>query len=198
MIYACVVLPVDSRTLATLRLPEFGFLGLATKIWVTTPLHWGAPSRRADRFESRFLGRTLRRTAWLSVRWAGDVAEKERMEGARVKADSGRGVALATILGWASAIGRNAPAERAATRRAENIVVDEEQQSVAQENALGFHRTQPGKAGDLNDRACISRSTSTLPRILHRSRCSVSPLLCVLNHHLYVIGLQSHINTILN
>jgi hypothetical protein len=99
--YAWVVLPVVSFTRATLRFPEFGFLGLPMKIWEMTPLRWGEPSRRGDLICLRFFFMGLRRRDWLSVRARGTDAWKER---ARRDVDG---------VGYAAGDDRRATRERA-------------------------------------------------------------------------------------
>ena len=59
-----------SRTRATLRLAELGFLGFAVNTCMTMPFRWGLTSSRGA-LDKTFLCGRLQRIAWLSVRSAG-------------------------------------------------------------------------------------------------------------------------------
>jgi hypothetical protein len=68
--YAWRTFPEVSRTRATLRFAEFGFLGFAVNTCITMPFRCGLVSRRGA-LDRAFFGGCLRRIAWLSVRSAG-------------------------------------------------------------------------------------------------------------------------------
>src|ERR1700678_3795242 len=65
-IYALTSVPVVSRTLATLRRAEFGFLGVVVKTRVHTPRRWGAPFKAGVLVFVTLACRSLR-TSWAIV-----------------------------------------------------------------------------------------------------------------------------------
>src|SRR3954471_20149512 len=69
--YAVISLPLESRTLATLRSAEFGFFGVIVLTWRQTPRLNGQPSSTGD-LVLYTTGRRGFRTSWLIVgmsRW---------------------------------------------------------------------------------------------------------------------------------
>jgi len=81
-IYAHTVLPVESFTRATLRFPEFGFLGDRVVIEVQTPFRWYAPSSAGDFAGLVFLN-GFRRMLWFMVTVRtndGNVIDEEKRE----------------------------------------------------------------------------------------------------------------------
>src|SRR6266550_7267191 len=65
-IYAVTSTPVVSRTRATLRSAEFGFLGVWVKTRVQTPRRWGEPFSAGVFVFSDLVSRPLR-TSWAIV-----------------------------------------------------------------------------------------------------------------------------------
>src|SRR5215207_5434902 len=58
-------MPLESRTRATLRRAEFGFLGVWVKTRVQTPRRWGAPRRAGVFALVVLLERPLRTSCWI-------------------------------------------------------------------------------------------------------------------------------------
>jgi hypothetical protein len=58
-------MPLVSRTRATLRSAEFGFLGVAVQTRVQTPRRWGAPFRAGVLPFAGLFSRPLRTSCWM-------------------------------------------------------------------------------------------------------------------------------------
>src|SRR5688572_16232545 len=81
-------MPLVSRTRATLRRAEFGFLGVAVQTRVQTPRRWGAPFRAGVLPLAGLFSRPLRTSCWMvgtnePQRWA--VAGRARARRPKIK-----------------------------------------------------------------------------------------------------------------
>lgn len=85
--YAMMALPVLSLTLATLRMAEFGFLGLTVYTLLQTPFFWYEPCK-AGVLGCRRTGLRAPRVTWFSVALRDELVENDKRVAVDVDVDA--------------------------------------------------------------------------------------------------------------